>query len=338
MEETLGKRIALHRKRLGLTQDALAEQLGVTAQAVSKWETEQSCPDITMLPKLAEIFSCTTDELLGIAPKEMPPMQEPVPALEVDAQEQQSPQLHRWNALASPAVPFGFWLFLTGVVALIDAVRLPPYDLADIGLVHIAISCGIFAFGLCSLLRRFSLLRLGCTLAGGVFIFNLLTEPSIGDMDWYVPLLAGIALFGLDMLIDTLLGRKRAVPKGHFGPAGMKNNFALEPEAFRCSTAFGEDKHLITLPLLSRGQAEVSFGELTLDLTGCEDFGEDCRLDLRCSFGQLNVFLPRRCRAETSIQTACAAWDTIGAPDPQASARIYVNGSVSFGEIAIHYI
>lgn len=42
MEETLGKRIAFHRKRLALTQDALAEQLGVTAQAVSKWENEVS--------------------------------------------------------------------------------------------------------------------------------------------------------------------------------------------------------------------------------------------------------------------------------------------------------
>ena len=64
MDETLGKRIAAHRKALGLTQDALAEQLGITAQAISKWENDQSCPDISMLPKLAEIFRCTTDELL----------------------------------------------------------------------------------------------------------------------------------------------------------------------------------------------------------------------------------------------------------------------------------
>ena len=42
MEQTLGKRIIEHRKRLGLTQDRLAEQLGVTAQAVSKWENEFS--------------------------------------------------------------------------------------------------------------------------------------------------------------------------------------------------------------------------------------------------------------------------------------------------------
>ena len=67
MEQTLGKRIVHHRKRLGMTQDRLAEQLGVTAQAVSKWENDQACPDITMLPKLAEIFGITTDELLGIS-------------------------------------------------------------------------------------------------------------------------------------------------------------------------------------------------------------------------------------------------------------------------------
>ena len=66
MEQTIGKRIAACRKRMGLTQDALAEQLGVTAQAVSKWENDQSCPDITMLPKLAKVFGITTDEILGI--------------------------------------------------------------------------------------------------------------------------------------------------------------------------------------------------------------------------------------------------------------------------------
>ena len=73
MEETLGKRIVFHRKRLGLTQDALAERMGVTAQAVSKWENDQSCPDIGALPKLAEIFGISTDELLGVERKEVTP-------------------------------------------------------------------------------------------------------------------------------------------------------------------------------------------------------------------------------------------------------------------------
>lgn len=71
MEETLGKRIVQNRKRLSLTQDQPAERLGVTAQAVSKWENNQSCPDITLLPRLAESFGTTTDALLGIEPQQM---------------------------------------------------------------------------------------------------------------------------------------------------------------------------------------------------------------------------------------------------------------------------
>ena len=63
MEQTLGKRIVANRKRIGLTQEQLAEQLGVTAQAVSKWENDQSCPDITILPQLADIFGISTDAL-----------------------------------------------------------------------------------------------------------------------------------------------------------------------------------------------------------------------------------------------------------------------------------
>lgn len=65
MEETLGKRIVAHRKRLGMTQDQLAEKMGVTAQAVSKWENDQSCPDISALPQLCDIFGITVDALLG---------------------------------------------------------------------------------------------------------------------------------------------------------------------------------------------------------------------------------------------------------------------------------
>ena len=65
MEETLGKRIVAHRKRLGLTQDQLAEKMGITAQAVSKWENDQSCQDISALPQLADIFGITIDTLLG---------------------------------------------------------------------------------------------------------------------------------------------------------------------------------------------------------------------------------------------------------------------------------
>ena len=65
MNETLGRRIALCRKKKGMKQDELAEMLGVSPQAVSKWENDQTCPDISLLPQLAKILGVTVDELLS---------------------------------------------------------------------------------------------------------------------------------------------------------------------------------------------------------------------------------------------------------------------------------
>ena len=65
MESTLGKRIAALRKQKDLRQDDSAQLLDVSPQAVSKWENDQTCPDIGLLPKLAQILGVTTDELLS---------------------------------------------------------------------------------------------------------------------------------------------------------------------------------------------------------------------------------------------------------------------------------
>lgn len=64
MNESIGNRIAKYRKAKGLTQEGLASQMGVSSQAVSKWETDASCPDISALPQLCRILGITTDELL----------------------------------------------------------------------------------------------------------------------------------------------------------------------------------------------------------------------------------------------------------------------------------
>jgi len=60
-----GERIAAYRKEQGLTQEGLAQKLGVTNQAVSKWESDQCCPDIMLLPALADVFGVSLDELFG---------------------------------------------------------------------------------------------------------------------------------------------------------------------------------------------------------------------------------------------------------------------------------
>ena len=62
---TLGSNITYYRKKLALTQEALAQEFGVTNQAVSKWESDQSCPDILLLPRLADFFGISMEALFG---------------------------------------------------------------------------------------------------------------------------------------------------------------------------------------------------------------------------------------------------------------------------------
>ena len=68
--ETLGKRISALRREKGLKQDDLAETLGVSPQAVSKWENDMTCPDITLLPQLAKVLGVSVDALLSGEEKE----------------------------------------------------------------------------------------------------------------------------------------------------------------------------------------------------------------------------------------------------------------------------
>lgn len=63
--ESIGNRISRLRRQANMTQEALAEKLGVSSQAVSKWENDLSCPDISLLPELAKILGTTTDALLA---------------------------------------------------------------------------------------------------------------------------------------------------------------------------------------------------------------------------------------------------------------------------------
>ena len=77
MDNELGKRIAQYRKARGLTQEAMAQALGVSPQAVSKWEVGASCPDILLLPQLSNLLGVSVDTLLS---------GEAVPAVQVQPQ------------------------------------------------------------------------------------------------------------------------------------------------------------------------------------------------------------------------------------------------------------
>ena len=67
---SIGKNIASYRKEKGWTQAELGDKLGVSNQAVSKWESEMTMPDVMMLPVLASVFECSIDALFSCEEKD----------------------------------------------------------------------------------------------------------------------------------------------------------------------------------------------------------------------------------------------------------------------------
>ena len=334
MEQTIGKRIAENRKRLGLTQDALAEQLGVTAQAVSKWENDQSCPDITMLPKLAEIFGTTTDALLGF---------ETVHTAEVvtDTEEKEEAGDNKWeitwDAGNQGALGFACWVLCLGILLLVDNV----YHW-DVGFWSLAWPSFLLMMGLFGG-KRFSFGRLGLVLVGGYFLIdNLGFLPAVlsGDILW--PGL--VILFGLSLLMDAL--RKPNKPKFRIvhngkevdGESKKTSSFSTDTHSFDCSLAFGEETRYISIPLLQEGDISCSFGSLTVDLSGCEEVFPNCEIDASCAFGSLTLLVPKRFRIEPDSSTAFGNIEYFGEPDPAPTGVIRLDASASFGQIEVRYI
>ena len=71
--EHIGQKIKDLRKKAEMTQDRLADYLGVSAQAVSKWELGQTAPDLSLIAPLCKVLGCTSDELLGIRTEDEDP-------------------------------------------------------------------------------------------------------------------------------------------------------------------------------------------------------------------------------------------------------------------------
>lgn len=79
---TLGQAIQYYRKRQGLSQEALAELVGVSRQAVSKWELDDATPEVAKLKALAAVFGITVDQLLSEEIPTPPSAEEPEPTVQ----------------------------------------------------------------------------------------------------------------------------------------------------------------------------------------------------------------------------------------------------------------
>ncbi len=332
MEHTLGKRIAQNRKRLKLTQDQLAEQLGVTAQAVSKWENDQSCPDITMLPKLAEIFGVTTDILLGYNTAHTVCTGEVIE--ETNGHNDQGDRWQfQWNNGRQSALGGAILVIAVGVLYL--ASQLLSWGLS---LWDVLWPTAILMFGFFGITNGFSFFRIGCVLFGGYIladkVFRFSFEPE-RKLIWAIL----IILFGISLLADAI---KKAKKPGFSMNISSKNdkrhNYALDGDTFTYSSSFGECTQLVIIDTLRYGNISVSFGEYVLDLTKVTSVTRDCSIDATCSFGELRLIIPRKFRVVTEHSTAVAGVEIIGAPDNEPEGQITLTGSVSFGELTIEYV
>lgn len=330
MEQTLGKRIMAARKKLGLTQDQLAERLGVTAQAVSKWENDQSCPDITMLPKLAELFNTTTDELLG---REAPPTVHEAEIVKEAPNTDGGGREILWDTGRRSALGFAALVLLTGGLTLANALLDWGASFWDI-----LWPSALLVFGLGALISKFSFFRMGCALLGGYFLLENLRilNMELGD-DLIFPII--LLIFGVSLLFDAL--RK---PKSNFSIAqknnsnASRNNYQADGEGFTFSASFGEQNQLISMSRLARGDISTSFGEYKLDFSGVDAVEEGCSVEASCSFGELTLLIPKRFRVQCDSSTSFAAVQTHGQPDTAPTGTILLRASAGFGEIKVRYI
>ena len=83
MKKTLGTMIAELRKQHGMTQLELAEKMGVTDKAVSKWERDLACPDISSIPNLAEILGVSVEELMQVKKEAETPVSKVIEIMEI---------------------------------------------------------------------------------------------------------------------------------------------------------------------------------------------------------------------------------------------------------------
>ncbi|MGM9564191.1 MAG: helix-turn-helix domain-containing protein [Faecousia sp.] len=334
---TIGDRIKYHRKRLGMTQEQLAERMGVSAQAVSKWENNLSCPDISVLPELAEVFGISVDELLGKT--------DSTPAKEaelVDEDKDRGVSVH-WNWSAkSGSICFALYILTVGVLLLLRGF-IPAMDISWWTIVW---TTALVYIGVSGMIGGFSMFCLAMALAGIYFLLSAyeLLPFSLG---WGVVLPAALLLWGVSLLVDVFIGKKpwRRYVKNKSGKTTVHNNKKLHHEYsctdgyLRCELSFGECRAAVVTPLLRGGSIDSSFGDFTVDFSACEALTPDCEIDVDNSFGNLTLLVPDKFRVELrQAQSFSSPTEIKGEPAPEVQGTLHIKSDVSFGSMEIRYI
>lgn len=138
----IADRIQTLRKAKGISQEELAEKIGVSRQAVSKWESEQSTPDIEKIILLSDYFEVTTDYLLkGIEPEK----EEPIELSSAKADKGCKNEWMNAGVFAVTATAVNFIGLITAVMKWHEEQR---DSATGIGIIFMALGCMIFSIGM----------------------------------------------------------------------------------------------------------------------------------------------------------------------------------------------
>ena len=317
---TIGKRIMFLRKQAGMTQEQLAERLGVTPQAVSKWENDNSCPDISMLPAIAEVFGVSTDALLGREPLSAPAA---IPAPD-GGKEPSSPHRKKDGGLF-----FGVAVILIGAAYLIS--HFGNWDFNLLGVVWPALMLGL---GVSWAVRDFSPLGLGVALLGLYYLLANLGVEMPFAMSWSVIWPCALILLGLTVLTDKLRQSRYHDSFEAWRHGRGAEDFHTTDGFVKLDAAFTEMRRSIQ-GAFRGGDVDLSFGSVTLDLTEAQ-VQPGARLEADVSFGCLELWLPRSLRVDSATRASLGAVNVHG--EPNADAVLFpISGDVSFGSIEIRY-
>ena len=332
-EMTMGQRIALLRKRKGLTQDKLAELVGVTPQAVSKWENDSSCPDINIIPRLAEIFGVSTDVLLGTA--EMPDEAEVVEGEVIGSETNKKVNTERHIHVSLAGLAFPIFIVLLGASLIYR-------ELAhiDVGFFKILLADVVLGFGIGFLLEKVSAFSIGLT---GVGVYMALTCLDIIPkltIHWSILLALLLVLWGISMIIERFRPRKHKHAK--YASVKVSDNgkaaFNCEDGYLESDVSFSEETQNVDCDLFKGGDIDVKFGEVNVYLTDCTRIAEGAVLNANAAFGSCRIFVSKHVRVEDKHSCAFGDVSVKGAPNADAGEVLMINAKANFGSIEIIYV
>ena len=356
MEHTIGKRIAAHRKRLGMTQEQLAEKLGITAQAVSKWENDQSCPDISVLPVLADIFQISTDALLGRV--QMPVVVDAAQSqqdhascyteededCDVDEDEDDEEDDDDDEPTFSVKADWDSdgdggkrYLFGTAALFLVVGILFLLSKVLDweCSLWDIIWPSTLLVYGITGLIGHISLTWLACSAVGAFFLVDKIFPLPI-ELDNGILWAVIIIICGIMILLDAL--RKKHHFKFKVNDDRHSCEYRVADNFLHCSNSFGEMNQTVVADRLIGGKISNSFGEYTVNLSEVEEVSNNCKIEASCSFGKLTLLVPKRYAVVHKSSKSFASFSAEGSPDDCVAGQIFLDASVNFGEITVEYI